>query len=321
MEKHFSTHAAGSRLGRRRVQVSGAAGLVSVATLLLMCAVPMRPTERGADGPGGALPLNVARKSASDLEVGGELAGLPSGSTRYVTVNSLLRLPQVEYNVTDDTNFTGRAKIGGVALEELARVLGAAPGSDMVVAICDDKYRANYPRGYMAAHHPLLVLRVNGQPASLWPKDPETHQLSMGPYMISHPKFTPAFKILSHTDQAQIPWGVVRIELRDETAVFGAITPRGMHAGEPAVQAGYRIAQQNCYRCHNMGKEGGEKSGRPWLVLVAWAAAAPDYFSAYVRDPKKKNRHAEMPGNAGYDDETIRAIRKYFATFAGLEKP
>jgi mono/diheme cytochrome c family protein len=271
------------------------------------------------------------RKSASDLEVGGELAGLPRGATRYVTLASLLTLPQVTYMVTDDTNFAAAGggtnvsgtKISGVPLEELARALAAAPESDMVVAICDDKYRANYPRGYVKAHRPLVVLRVNGRLPPGWPKDRETHQFSMGPYMISHPKFTPAFTALSHTDEAQIPWGVVRIEFRDERAVFGAIAPRGPRAQDPAVQAGYRIAEQNCFRCHNMGAEGGEKSGRPWLVLAAWAAAAPEYFSAYVRDPQKKNRHAEMPANRGYDDATIRAIRDYFATFipARQEKP
>ncbi len=108
----------------------------------------------------------------------------------------------------------------------------------MVVAICDDKYRPNYPRAYITAHHPLLVLRVNGQPPPRWPKNPETHMYNMGPYMISHPKFTPSFKILSHSDEAQIPWGVVRLEFRDEKAVLGAIAPRGPHAQDTAVQAG-----------------------------------------------------------------------------------
>jgi len=61
------------------------------------------------------------------------------------------------------------------------------------------------------------------------------------------------------------------------------------------VKAGYRIAQQNCFRCHNMGREGGQKSGTPWLVLSAWAMASPEYFAAYVRDPQSKNPLAEMP--------------------------
>lgn len=308
------------------------AGFVLLAASTLLPATGVRAAAGSRDSSRPAVSLNAARKSASDLEVGGELAGLPRGATRYVTLASLLALPQVTYMVTDDTNFAGAAgggtkvsgtKISGVALKELAGVLAAAPESDMVVAICDDKYRANYPRDYVKAHQPLLVLRVNGRLYPGWPKDSETHQFSMGPYMISHPKFTPAFTVLSHTDEAQIPWGVVRIEFRDERLVFGAIAPRGPRAQDAAVQAGYRIAEQNCFRCHNMGGEGGEKSGRPWLVLAAWAAASPEYFSAYVRDPKKKNRHAEMPANRGYDDVTIRAIREYFATFISVsaEKP
>jgi mono/diheme cytochrome c family protein len=260
--------------------------------------------------------LRAARQSRSDLEVGGELAGLPRGATRYIAREDLLELPQVTYTVTDDSNFTGPTRISGVLLEELTQSLGGAPQSDMVVAICDDKYRANYPRDYVSAHHPLLVLTINGQPPSRWPKDSEGHGYDMGPYMISHPKFTPSFKILSHTDEPQIPWGVVRIELRNETAVLRAIAPRGDRAATPLVQSGYRIAQQNCFRCHNMGREGGQKSGVPWLVLSAWAASSREYFDAYVRDPTAKNPHAQMPGNAGYDNATIVALIAYFQTFS-----
>jgi mono/diheme cytochrome c family protein len=140
--------------------------------------------------------------------------------------------------------------------------------------------------------------------------------MDMGPFLISHPKFTPSFKILSHADEPQIPWGVVRLEFRNEKAVFGAIAPRGHHVMDPSVQAGYRIAQQNCFRCHNMGREGGTKAGRPWEVLAAWAAASPDYFTAYVRNPRSKNPQAQMPGMTRYDDKTIAALESYFQTFA-----
>ena len=267
-----------------------------------------------------AISLGTSRESPSDLEIGGELAGLPAGSTRYVTLNALLALPQTTYTVSDDPSFVGATKISGVPLAVLARLLGASPQSDMLVAICDDKYRANYPRAYVAAHHPLLVLKVNGELPPRWPKDADTHS-SMGPYLISNPRFTPSFKILAHADEPQIPWGVIRLEFRNEEKVFGAVAPRGPHVGDAAVQAGYRIAQQNCCHCHNMGDEGGQKAGRPWMVLSAWAAGAPEYFSAYVRDPKKKNPKAQMPENPGYDDATIAALRAYFATFVTAERP
>ena len=278
--------------------------------------------QTNASGPNSlAAKLHSTRTSPLDLELAGNLAGLPPGTTRYITRDDLLALPHVSYTVTGDTNFTGPTQVSGVTLEELTRRLSAAPDSDLVVALCDDRYRANYPRAYVAAHQPLLVLKINGQPPSNWPKDAEGHNLDMGPYLISHPHFTPSFTILSHAEEPQIPWGVVRLEFRDEKIVFGAIAPRGPRALETNVQAGYRIAQQNCFRCHNMGGEGGQKAGRPWLVLSAWATASPDYFTAYVRNPKVKNPHAEMPANSAYDDATIRALTVYFQTFSAREKP
>ena len=265
--------------------------------------------------------ISATRHAASDLELGGELAGLPAGSTRYVSLDALLALPLETYTVNDDPDFAPGTKISGVSLEKLAEMFGAKANSDLVVAICDDKYRSNYSRAYIAAHHPLLVLRVNGQPPARWPKNAETQKYDMGPYMISHARFTPSFRVLAHSDEAQIPWGVVRLEFRDEKTVMGAIAPRGPHAKDEAVQQGYRIAQQNCFRCHNAGREGGQKSGRPWLVLAAWANADPSYFESYVRDPKKINQHAEMSENRGYDQATVEALREYFATFIAPEKP
>jgi mono/diheme cytochrome c family protein len=269
--------------------------------------------------------LHAERSSPSDLELSGEeLRGEENspGPTRYLTRDDLLTLPQVTYTVTDDANFTGPTEVSGVLLEDLARALTASPDSDLIVAVCSDQYRANYPRSYIAAHHPLLVLKINGQPPAGWPKDSETHAYDMGPYLISHAKFTPAFKIFAHSDYPQIPWGVVRLEFHNEKTVFGAIAPRGPQAADQLVQAGYRIAQQNCFRCHNSGPEGGMKSGHPWLVLSAWAATSPQYFADYVRHPESRNPNAQMPGNPGYDDATIAALIAYFKTFqSGFQSP
>jgi mono/diheme cytochrome c family protein len=208
-----------------------------------------------------------------------------------------------------------------VKLEELARALGASSASDLVVAICDDGYRANYPHAYLTAHHPVLVLDVNGEPPAGWPKDSQEHKFDMGPYMISHSRFAPSYKILSHVDEAQIPWGVVRIEFRQEKIVFGAIAPRGPHAQDHEVRDGLRIAEQNCFRCHNAGREGGRKSGRSWDFLGALAARSPADFAAYVRAPSAKNPRAQMPGNPQYDDATLAALTAYFRTFSEAAKP
>jgi mono/diheme cytochrome c family protein len=265
--------------------------------------------------------LHEKRQLPSDLELSGALPGLPPESTRYITRDELLAMPQVSFTVTDDTNFAGPTKIRGVKLEDLARKFGASSASDMVVAICDDGYRANYPHSYLVAHHPVLVLEVNGQPPAGWPKAAEDHTSDMGPYMISHAAFMPSYKILSHVDEAQIPWGVVRIEFREEKIVFGVIAPRGPHANDREVQDGFRIAQQNCLRCHNQGQEGGQKSGRPWDMLGGRAAASPREFAAYIRAPKTKNPRAQMPSNPQYDDATLAALTAYFRTFSNPAKP
>jgi len=292
------------------------------ATLLLAPGIALNSAGNLRSAGSAVFPatLHVERFSPSDLELGGELAGLPAGATRYIGRDALLALPQASYTVTGDPNFAGPTQISGVLLEELIRHLGAAPDSDLMVAICADQYHSNYPRAYIAAHHPLLVLTVNGKPPAGWPKDAEGHGSNMGPYMISHPRFSPRFEVLTHSDEPQIPWGVVRLEFRNEKTVFGAIAPSGPHAAEPAVQDGYRIAQQNCFRCHNMGREGGHKASRPWLVLSAMASASPDYFAAYVRNPLAGNKDAQMSGNPAYDDATTRALVAYFETFTSQEK-
>jgi mono/diheme cytochrome c family protein len=201
----------------------------------------------------------------------------------------------------------------------LTRYLHARPESDLVVALSSDQYRAYYPRAYLARHHPLLVLKVNRQPPLAWPKDSDGEE--RGPYMISHPNFTPSFKIMSNAEEPQIPWGVVRLEFRTENAVFGVIVPQGDTATAPLVLAGYNIARQNCFRCHNMGPEGGQKAGVPWSVLSALATTSPEYFAAYVRNPQANDPHARMPGNPGYDVTTVRALTAYFQAFPSRDKP
>jgi mono/diheme cytochrome c family protein len=271
--------------------------------------------------PNLAIPqLHEKRASALDLEVAGDLPGVAPGTSRYLRREDLLALPQVSYTVTDDANFKGPRQVRGVSLEELAQLFSTNPQADLVVAICDDLYRAHYSRAYITAHAPLLVLLINGKPPDDWPKAVDGHNMSMGPYLISHPVFTSRSKVLSQPEEPQIPWGVLRLEFRNEEKVFGAIAPLGPNAKEPAVQDGYHIAQQNCFRCHNMGEAGGQKAGRPWAVLAIWANASPEYFGAYVRDPKSKNPRAQMPGNPNYDDATIHALISYFRTFVAEGK-
>ena len=100
----------------------------------------------------------------------------------------------------------------------------------------------------------------------------------------------------------------------------GPITPRGSFAPGSPVMDGYRIAQQNCYRCHNMGAEGGHMASVAWPVLAAMAKGSPEFFAKYVRNPQVLNPHSRMAASPEYDDQTIAALRAYFATFAPGEQ-
>jgi mono/diheme cytochrome c family protein len=256
--------------------------------------------------------LHAGRASPGDLEVGGELASVPAGETRFVRYEELLQLPQETYEVADDSNFRGKTSISGVALSVFAEALGKS--ADMIVAICNDQYRTNYPADYVAAHHPILVLRINGQERNRWPDSAEGG--SMTPYLISHPQFKPSFKVLSHEDEPQIPYGVVKIEFRKEAEVFGAIRPPGEWKTDSPAGMGYVIARQDCFRCHNRGTQGGTMADWSWVQPAETAQKYTARFRAVIRNPAAVTAGAKMPGQPGYDDATLDALTAYFKTFA-----
>jgi hypothetical protein len=256
--------------------------------------------------------LHASRQAPTDLEVRGETPG----AGQFISYQDLLRLPQVSFMADHDSNFDAPVRLTGVALDQLMRSLGG--DGDMVVAICKDGYRSNYPASYLSAHHPVMVLTVDGKPQESWPKAHDGADLR--PYLVSNPSFTPSFKVLSHADEAQIPFQVLGIAFRKESQVFGPITPHGSFAAGSPVMDGYRIAQQNCYRCHNMGAEGGQMAHIPWPVVGAAAKASPDFFANYVRNPQALNPHSRMAASPQYDDQTIAALRAYFSTFAAGDK-
>jgi mono/diheme cytochrome c family protein len=283
----------------------------SLVALLLLCGMTVCTAAVEAKQH---LALQTSRHAPSDLEIGGSLRGVSTGQTRFVSYSSLLSLPQESYTVTDDTNFGKTVQISGVSLAKLPGWLDAEPGATMVIAVCDDKYAAHYPASYMSAHHPLLVLKVNGAEPDHWPLGVD--RMPMGPYMVSHPKYVPSFRVLSHNDEAQVPWGVVRLDLRNEEAVYAPIKPQGKAAGDPVVQQGYIIARQNCFRCHSRSGEGGQKSSLLWRDLAHEAVTNPTRFDAYVRSPKTLNAQSQMAASPQYDDVTLNALRRYFSSFA-----
>jgi hypothetical protein len=264
--------------------------------------------------PEGAGMLHTERSSPGDLELGGELAHVPQRSKVFIGYEVLLTLPQETYTVSDDPDLAPGTEISGVSLESLARLFAKSTHELLIVAICYDHYQTHYPADYLAQHHPLLVLRINGKLRDEWPKSPSGDAL--GPYLISHPVFKPAFKILSHWDEPQIPYGVTRLEFRQESEVFGPIRPHGFSPAKLQVTQGYLIARQDCFRCHNMGAEGGTMAGRSWEDLANSAWDDGPSFRDIIHNPKSENPDAKMPAHPQYDFGTLDALTSYFKTFA-----
>jgi hypothetical protein len=259
------------------------------------------------------LNLKAERTSRLDLELSGNVAGLFKGSKAYLRRRDLLALPQVEFTVSNDANFPQPVKVRGVELEVLAKELAADGERALVVAVSSDYYRGFYSQAYRETNRPVLVLQVNGQPPSAWPKG--TGGNSLGPYLITHENFVPGYKILAHEEEPQIPWGVVRLEFEEEKTAFAAVAPRGGGADNPNIQSGYRIALQNCLRCHANSDEH-TKGTITWSAIAIMAARAPEQFAAYVKDPTSFSANSEMPPNPEYDDATLQALIDYFSTFA-----
>src|SRR3984885_8352084 len=137
--------------------------------------------------------LHATRQAPTDLEVGGAI----SGAGEFISYQDLLQLPQVSFTTPRDANFPVPARVSGAALDQVQRLLGAH--ADMVVALCKDGQPSPPPAAYPAAHHPVLVLTVNGKSQEGWPK--AENDLELGPYVIENPSFTPSFKVLSHSDE------------------------------------------------------------------------------------------------------------------------
>ena len=116
--------------------------------------------------PSDAL-LHAKRQAPTDLEVVG-LTGVPAGTGQFLSYQALLQLPQESFVAKDDSNYPAATTVSGVPLAEIARKLDS--DADMVVALCSDGYRSNYPAAYLAAHHPVLVLTIDGKPQQDWPK-------------------------------------------------------------------------------------------------------------------------------------------------------
>lgn len=252
--------------------------------------------------------LETQRSSPQDLEIAGDVPGIPAGASRFVRYADLAALPQVSFTVKDDSNFSGPVAVSGVPLDALLAALGMSSGAkQLIAAMSSDGYEGHYTAEYRTQHHPFLVLKMGGKDPSQWPRGADGEVYA--PYLIENPSFTPAFHVLAHADLAQVPAAVVTLRFYDEAAALAPL--KASAASGPAAQ-GYRIAVQNCLRCHRAGDIGGTKSPFGWPQLAMIAQGNASAFGKYIVQPNRVNPEATMPANPSYDAATVAALTAYF---------
>ena len=107
------------------MKVSWMAGFLAICTaLILVLADANKPATQGDETAPRNLSLRDSRTSPTDLQLSGDVPGTIDYAGRYVAYNELLKLPQVTFTVTDDSNFPGKAEIKGVYLDEVLRIFG-----------------------------------------------------------------------------------------------------------------------------------------------------------------------------------------------------
>ena len=251
--------------------------------------------------------LETTRSSPQDLEITGDVPGL-AGASRFVRYSDLAALPQVSYTVKDDANFENAIKLSGVPLDELSQAIGLTGGKQLIAAVCTDGYEGHYTADYRTSHHPFLVLKVDGKDPAQWPRGPNGEIYT--PYLVSHPYFKSNFKVLAQAEEAQIPFGVVKLRFYDETTTLAALKPPA--SAPPAAMQGYRIVLQNCLRCHRGADIGGSKSPFAWPQMALIAQGNAPAFGKYLVQPNRVNPEATMPPNPTFDAATVAALTAYF---------
>ena len=284
--------------------------LILVASIVLLTRLPI-PGIHGEHQvtPLARLTLRPVRQSSSDLEI----TGLPATPSGFLTHADLESLPQIHANISDDIDIPGQnVPITGIPLEALLRALDAPPSLDLLEADCADKYRSHFPAAYIASHHPIFGLAIEGESPGAWAK--EHRSMDPGPYFVAYEHFVPEFKVLSHSDEAQIPSNVTRLHFTSSAQTFNPIAPPA--GASVSAQEGFAIAKQNCLRCHAQGASGGHKSMIDWSTIGTIATSNPAFFAAFVRNPQATMPKVLMPPNPEYDDATLAALSAYFQSMA-----
>jgi hypothetical protein len=253
------------------------------------------------------VPLFERRASAFDLQVSGDLAGVPPGTVRYVRYSDLRALPATVLRVTGEF-FPGEQDLTVVFLGDLAKELSANPGADCVLASCVDRYASVFPADFIARYRPFLVLAIDGAAPDKWP--PKGMDYNPGPYAITvSEKLAPGVAGWIDLDHKR-PWGVSGIEFARFSARFADAYTGRWSSLSPRAAAGRDIWINACDSCHlGPGRIfSGNQSRQAFPIIAAIARGDPPLFKRYVRDPKSVISTAKMEPHPNYTEAQLDSI-------------
>jgi len=270
------------------------------ATAALLCAL-------AASGTAWALDLHRERSSPDDLALTGSLAGVPAGETRYARWSELRALPTAELKL-DGEFVKGPQSLTVVFLSDLWKALPVAPGSDTILATCEDGYTSVFTPGFISTYRPFLVLEINGKGPRDWP--PKGLDYNPGPYVITvSAELVPAVARYRDVEHKK-PWGVTTLEVASYADRFKPVFSGVWASLSPATSDGREIWINSCASCHEgpLGIFGGTKAARPFQVIAAYAAFDRPFFMNYVRDPNSLVPCAKMEPHPHYTDAELAGL-------------
>ena len=280
---------------RRGEPNGGGAGMRAVRAVLGAAGILLAAAASRA----GVLPVAPGRGGPFDLNLSGSIEGLPAGGWGHLRRADLLALPATTLAVRDELGPRIQT-VRAIFLSDLLARLPLRRGADLVLAECSDGYLSVYPLAFIRAYRPFLIVSVGGRGPADWPA--LGVPAGAGPYVIDvSTELVPAAARLRDLGHKQ-PWGVVALRVTTVADAFGALY-RGRWAGLGAAAAdGRDIWINSCASCHfgPDGATGGSKAGRPFAVVAAFAAAAPDFLRQYVRDPQSLMPGAKMEPHPYY---------------------
>ena len=275
---------------------------IAAATLVALFSLPAAgaPEEGAGAGDFASGPLRV------------ESAGSPGQSREWS--REALRALSAERRKVYFPYIDGEREAVVVPLATLAERF---PEADSLMAYCRDGYVSYYPKAFLEAYRPFLVLDLAATPRG-------DLRLSggpdLGPYYITFSARVERGSAALPDPDNKRPFGVERLVFGDRETLVGPLFEEPVSELAPAAERGRELWTHNCMSCHAWGTKGGGPGGhlsnRTAPVVAIHAKHNDAYFHDYVRDPSTFIPGVKMPKHPHYTDAQIDAIQSFIAKVA-----